>query len=220
LPAEVGAKNFKRFFINAQKSLRRPRGLLLLLNRLAKNKQGGVKMAVIRPEKQAQVAKIKEYLAMAKGVVLADYRGITVAQDTDLRRKAREAGVHYRVVKNTLTRIAAKEAGIVGLGQYLEGLTVMAWSETDAVAPAKLVSDFIKDNKLKSYEIKAGIIDGRTIDANGVKQLAGLPPREVLVAKLLGSMQAPIVGLVNVLQGNVRNLVYTLNAIKEKKETA
>ncbi|MDR2006319.1 MAG: 50S ribosomal protein L10 [Acidaminococcales bacterium] len=177
-------------------------------------------MAVIRPEKQAQVAKIKEYLATAKGAVLADYRSITVAQDTDLRRKAREAGVQYQVLKNTLTRIAAKEAGIAGLDEYLEGLTAMAWSTTDAVAPAKLLSDFIKDNKLKSYEIKAGVVDGRTIDANGVKQLASLPPREVLIAKLLGSMQAPISGLVNVLQGSLRNFVYALNAIKERKESA
>lgn len=177
-------------------------------------------MAVIRPEKQAQVAKIKEYLTTAKGVVLADYRSITVAQDTDLRRKAREAGVRYQVLKNTLTRIAAKEAGVEGIDKYLAGLTVMAWSTTDVVAPAKLISDFIKDNKLKAYEIKAGILEGKMIDADGVKQLASLPPREVLVAKLLGGMQAPLTGLVNVLQGSIRNFVYALNAIKERKESA
>ncbi|MDR3348913.1 MAG: 50S ribosomal protein L10 [Acidaminococcales bacterium] len=177
-------------------------------------------MAVIRPEKQDQVAKIKEYLTTAKGVVLANYRGITVAQDTALRRKARESGVQYKVFKNTLTRIAAKEVGITGLEEYLEGLTAMAWSATDAVAPAKLLSDFIKDNKLKSYEIKAGIVDGKTIGADGVKRLAGLPPREVLVAKLLGGMQAPLSGLVNVLHGSLRKFVCALNAIKERKESA
>lgn len=177
-------------------------------------------MANIRPEKQAEVARLKEELSSAKGVVFADYRGITVAQDTVLRKKMREAGVQYRVVKNTMTRIAAKEAGIEGLDQYLEGLTVMAYSLEDAVAPAKLVSEFIKDSKSKTYQIKAGIVDGKVINEAGVKALADLPPREVLLAKMLGSMQAPITGLVNVLQGNIRNLVYALEAVRQQKESA
>ena len=177
-------------------------------------------MSNIRSEKQAVVAKIKEDLTNAKGVVFADYRGITVAQDTALRRKMRQAGVEYRVVKNTLTRIAAKEAGIEGLDQHLEGLTVMAFSVSDAIVPAKLVSEFIKESKSKTYQIKAGILDGKTIDAEGVKALADLPPREVLLAKMLGSMQSPITGLVNVLQGNIRNLVYALEAVRKQKESA
>ncbi len=177
-------------------------------------------MAVIRPEKQAEVAKIKEELTTAKGVVFADYRGITVAQDTALRRKAREAGVQYRVVKNTLTRIAAKEAGIDGLDKYLEGLTVMAYSTADAVAPAKLISEFIKDSKLKTYEIKAGVVDGVAIDANGVKTLANLPPREVLLAKLMGSMNAPVTGFVNVLHGTLSGFVRALDAVRKQKESA
>ena len=177
-------------------------------------------MANIRPEKLAEVARIKEELTTAKGVVFADYRGITVAQDTVLRRKMREAGVQYRVVKNTMTRIAAKEAGIEGLEQYLEGLTVMAYSMEDAVAPAKLVSEFIKETKSKTYQIKAGIIDGKAIGADDVKALADLPPREVLIAKMLGSMQSPITGFVNVLQGNIRNLVYALEAVRKQKESA
>jgi large subunit ribosomal protein L10 len=221
-PAEVEAGKFRKVLQTAASAVR---GGFYHCRRCEKacrllRKRRCQYMAVIRSEKEAQVTKIKEYLATAKGAVLADYRGITVAQDTDLRRKAREAGVQYRVFKNTLTQIAAKEAGIAGLDKYLEGLTVMAWSATDAVAPAKLLSDFIKDNKLKSYEIKAGILDGRAIDANGVKQLASLPPREVLIAKLLGSMQAPVSGLVNVLQGGIRKFVYALNAIKERKESA
>ena len=177
-------------------------------------------MANIRLEKQVAVATIKENLKNAKGVVFADYRGITVAQDTALRRKMRQAGVEYRVVKNTLTSIAAKEVGIEGLDQYLEGLTVMAFSTTDVIAPAKLVAEFIKESKSKTYQIKAGIVDGKTIDANNVKALADLPPREVLLAKMLGSMQSPITGFVNVLQGNIRNLVYALDAVKKQKESA
>jgi len=177
-------------------------------------------MANVRAEKQATVAKIKEELTNAKGVVFADYRGITVAQDTALRRKAREASIEYRVVKNTLTRFAAQEAGIEGLEQYFEGPTVMAYSLEDAVAPAKLISDFIKESKLKTYEIKAGIVDGSAIDAEGVKQLASLPSREVLLSKMLGSMQAPISGLANVLQGTIRNMVYVLEAVRQQKESA
>lgn len=177
-------------------------------------------MANIRPEKQAEVALLKEEMTTAKGVVFADYRGITVAQDTALRRKMRESGVKYRVIKNTLTRIAAQEAGLEGLDQYLEGLTVMAYSTEDAVAPAKLVAEFIKESKSKTYKIKAGIVDGKIINDAGVKALADLPPREVLLAKMLGSMQAPITGLVNVLQGNIRNLVYALEAVRKQKESA
>ena len=171
-------------------------------------------------EKQQVVAELKEKLAATKGAVFTNYRGVSVAMDTKLRRKLREAGVEYKVVKNTLTRIAANEAGITGLDQYLEGPTAMAVSATDPVAPAKLISDFIKENKLQSIEIKAGLVEGKVIDEKGVKALASLPPREVLVAKMLGSMQSPITGLVNVLQGNIRNLVYALEAVRKQKETA
>lgn len=174
----------------------------------------------VRVEKQAVVSELKDKLSNTKGAVLTSYRGLSVAQDTKLRRKLREAGVEYRVVKNTLTRIAAREAGIEGLDQYLEGPTAIAISNTDPVAPAKLLSDFIKENKLQALEIKAGLVEGQVIDAGSVKALASLPPKEVLIAKMLGSMQAPLSGLVNVLQGNIRNLVYALEAVRQQKESA
>lgn len=170
--------------------------------------------------KQAIVADIKEKLTGAKGMVITSYRGLTVAQDTKLRSKFREAGVHYQVVKNTMTRIAAHEAGIEGLDQYLEGTTAIAVSNTDPVAPAKVVSDFIKEYKLDSLEIKAGMVEGKVIDAAGVKSLAALPTREVLIAQVLAGMQSPIVGLVNVLQGSIRNVVYALDAVRKQKESA
>jgi large subunit ribosomal protein L10 len=174
----------------------------------------------ITAEKQAVVAELKTKLSDVKGAVLTNYRGLTVAQDTKLRRKLRDAGVEYRVVKNTMTRIAAKEVGIIGLETYLEGPTAIAISYTDPVAPAKVISDFIKENKLQVLEVKAGIVEGKVIDAAGVKTLASLPPREVLIAQVLAGMQSPIVGLVNVLQGSIRNLVYVLDAVREKKESA
>jgi large subunit ribosomal protein L10 len=174
----------------------------------------------IRTEKQAVVSEIKGKLSGLKGAVLTNYRGLSVAQDTKLRRKLREAGVEYRVIKNTLTRIAANEIGIDGLDKYLEGPTAIAMSATDPVAPAKILSDFIRENKLQAIEIKAGLVEGKVIDASGVKALASLPPREVLVAKLLGTMQAPISGFVRTLNGIPSNLVYALEAIRKQKESA
>lgn len=176
-------------------------------------------MAVTQ-EKMQTVAEIKEKLSSTKGAVLTNYRGLTVAQDTKLRRKLREAGVEYRVFKNTMTRLAAKEAGIEGLDIYLEGPTAIAMSYTDPVAPAKVISDFVKENKLQALEVKAGLVEGKVIDAESVKALSSLPPREVLIAKALGSMQAPIAGFVNVLSGSLRNLVYALEAVRKQKESA
>jgi large subunit ribosomal protein L10 len=176
-------------------------------------------MAVTQ-EKIQTVADIKEKLSTTKGAVLTNYRGLTVAQDTKLRRKLREAGVEYRVFKNTMTRIAAKEAGIEGLDPYLEGPTAIAISYTDPVAPAKVISEFVKENKLQALEVKAGLVEGKVIDANGVKALSNLPPREVLIAQVLAGFQAPIAGFVNVLSGTMRNLVYALEAVRKQKESA
>ena len=173
--------------------------------------------------KQAVVAQLKEQLESAKGVVLTSYKGLTVAQDTELRRELREAGVSYHVVKNTMLRIAAKEAGIEGIEEHLEGTTAFAFSTEDAVAPAKVVCGFIKKNKLEDAEVltvKVGMVEGKVIGVDEVKALAALPSREELIAKLLGSMNAPISNTVNVLQGVIRNAVYVLDAIRSQKESA
>lgn len=182
-----------------------------------------MKLANIRPEKQAAVASLKEQLSTAKGIVLTGYKGLTVAQDMKLRAKFREAGVSYHVVKNTMVRIAANEIGLEGLDPVLNGTTAIAVSAEDAVAPAKVIYDFIKENKLEKTEvltIKLGVVEGKVISVDEVKALASLPPREVLIAKVLGSMQAPISGMVNVLQGTIRNMVYVLDAIRAQKESA
>lgn len=172
----------------------------------------------ITAEKSQRVAEMKEKLSQSKSAVFADYRGISVALDTSLRRKMREAGIEYRVVKNAYTRIAAAELGIEGLEEHLKGPVAIALSYEDAVAPAKILADFIKENKIMS--LKAGLLEGRPIDAEEVKALAALPSKEVLIAKLMGSMNAPITGMVNVLQGNIRNLVYVLDAVRAQKESA
>ena len=173
--------------------------------------------------KQEVVAKLTEQLKSAKGVVLTGYKGLTVAQDTELRSELRAAGVSYHVVKNTMFRLAAKEAGIEGLDEHLEGTTAFAFSAEDAVAPAKVIIGFIKKNKLEDTEVltvKVGMVEGKVIGLDEVKALASLPSREELIAKLLGSMNAPIANSVGVLSGVIRNAVYVLDAIRAQKESA
>ena len=175
-------------------------------------------MAVIRPEKAAKVAELKELLTNSKCAILVDFCGLTVAQDTVLRRKMREAGVNYSVVKNTLLRNAAEEAGIEGLEPVLEHNTAIAVAPEDPVAVAKTICEFAKENK--ALKVKIGVLDGKVISAEEIKALAALPPKEVLIAKMLGSMNAPISGFVNVLQGTIRNVVYALEAVRKQKESA
>lgn len=169
-------------------------------------------------QKRVVIDEISNKIKAAKAMVFADYRGLTVEQDTELRSALRKAGVEYKVVKNTLTRIAVNENGLEGLDGILNGPTAMAVSDTDPVAPAKVLSDYAK--KFDKLELKAGVVEGKIIDLNGIKALAELPPREVLIAKVLGGFNAPISGFVNVLNGNMRGLVVALNAIAEQKANA
>ena len=171
----------------------------------------------VSPAKAAVVEEMKEKLQSAQGAVFVGFSGLSVADVTKLRRKFREGGVEYKVVKNTLTRIAADELGFNDLDAVLEGPTAIAYSAEDTVAPAKILKDFIKETKTEALTVKAGIADGQVIDAAAVEALASVPSREELLAKLVGSMQAPISGLVNVLQGNIRNMVYVLDAVRAKK---
>lgn len=166
-------------------------------------------------EKQKVVEDIKQKFQGSSGVVLADYRGLTVAQVTNLRVQLREAGVEYRVLKNTMVRRAADEIGIQGLEQYLEGPTALAFS-ADPVAPAKILSEFIKKNK--NLTIKAGVLEGTVIGPEKIKDLANLPSREVLLAQVLAGMQGPLQGMVNVLQGPIRKLGYALEEVRKLKE--
>ena len=158
-----------------------------------------------RTIKEAKVAEIKEKLEKAQSVILADYQGLTVEEDTQLRRNLREAGVEYKVYKNTLVTIAAKELNLEGICEYLEGPVSIAFGYEDATAPARILNDFAKDHK--KLELKAGIVEGEIFDKEKVEQLASIPSKEVLIAKLLGSIKSPL-----------SNLAYLINAIKEKKE--
>lgn len=166
-------------------------------------------------EKAQVVTEIKEKFQESTGVVIADYRGMTVAQVTQLRSQLRQAGVEYRVLKNTLVRRAAHEVGIDGLDSFLEGPTAVAFS-ADPVAPAKVLSDFAKG--VKTFTIKGGVVEGKVIDPEGVKALADLPSREELLAQVLRGMQAPLAGMVNVLQGPIRKMGYALEEVRKLKE--
>ena len=146
--------------------------------------------------KKAQVAEIIEVLKGATTGILVDYRGLTVEEDTKLRNDLRAAGVKYFVVKNTLLRLAANQTGLEDLDSILHGPTALAVSE-DAVAPAKVISDFAKENE--TLEIKSGFMDGKILSIDEIKALAKTPNKETLIAKLMGSLNSPISGLARLL---------------------
>ena len=166
--------------------------------------------------KEAAVSEIQEKMQQAQSVVFVDYRGLTVEEVTNLRCKMRDAGVEYKVIKNTMIQRAADKEGIEGLNSILEGPTAVAFGIKDPVSPAKILVYFAKYTK--KTEIKGGVLDVKTIDVDGVKYLASLPSKEELLAKMMGSLNAPVTGLVMALSGVMRNLVCALNAIKEQKE--
>ena len=167
-------------------------------------------------EKKQIVSSIAEQFKTAVSGVFVDYCGLTVEEDTQLRNKLREAGVEYKVIKNTLTRFAAKEVGFDELDPILNGPTSLAISMTDEVAPAKVIADFAKTHE--QLEIKAGFLDGKVLALDEVKQLAATPNRETLLAKLLGSLNAPISNLARTLQALVDNGVEPADIKIEKEE--
>ncbi|MGB9792556.1 MAG: 50S ribosomal protein L10 [Thermacetogeniaceae bacterium] len=168
-----------------------------------------------REEKAQIVAELTEKLKTSRAAIFVDYRGMNVAEATELRRSFREAGAEVRVVKNTLTRIAAERAGLEGLDGFLTGPTMIAFGFHDPVIPAKLLIDFSKNKR--PLEIKGGLVEGRVVGVNEVKALADLPSRDVLISQVLRGLQGPLYGLVGVLQGPIRKLVYCLKAIQDQK---
>ena len=140
--------------------------------------------------KQPIVEEISGYIKDAQSVVLVDYRGLTVAQDTELRKQLREAGITYKVYKNTMMNFAFKGTDFEALAPYLDGPNAMAVSTTDATAPARVLAKFAQT--AKQLEIKAGVVEGTVYDANGMKAISEIPSREELLSKLLGSIQSPI----------------------------
>ena len=147
--------------------------------------------------KQPIVAEIAEGIKDASSVVLVDYRGLTVAQDTELRKALRKAGVTYKVYKNTMMNFAFKGTDFEALAPYLEGPSAMAYSAEDATAPARVLAQFAKT--AKALEIKGGVVEGTVYDSKGIEAISNVPSREELLGKLLGSIQSPITNLARVL---------------------
>lgn len=149
-------------------------------------------------QKQPIIQEIKGYAEKAQAAVLVDYRGLTVEQDTALRKKLREAGVVYKVYKNTYLKRAFEGSVYSELDKHLDGPTAVAFGIDDATAPARVLAEFAKT--ADKLEFKAGVVDGTYYDEAGIKKIATIPSREVLISKLLGSMKAPIGSLARVLK--------------------
>jgi len=161
--------------------------------------------ARIIQEKQQIVEEITTKLRESAATVLTDYRGLNVAQVTELRRKLREAGIEFKVLKNTLIRRATANAELTELDSVLTGPTAVAFGKDDVVAPAKILSEFAKQND--ALKIKGGVVEGRVVGFDEIKALADLPSREGLLSMLLSVLQAPI-----------RNFALAVKAVAEKKE--
>ncbi len=152
-------------------------------------------------QKKAIVDSLADKLSHAASGVLVKYEGITVEQDTKLRAAFRAAGVEYTVVKNTLISKACDKVGLEALKTELNGMNAIAISENDPIAPAKILKEYAE--KIEKFEIRGGVLDGAVVDAATVNELADIPPKEVLIAKLLGSMQSPLYKFAYVLQAIV-----------------
>ncbi|HHU77056.1 MAG TPA: 50S ribosomal protein L10 [Firmicutes bacterium] len=169
----------------------------------------------IRSEKEKKVARLKDDFNEANIIVMTDFRGLNVLQMNKLRRALQQEGVKYNVVKNTLARIAARETGLK-IEEYLEGPTGIAYGYDDPLAPVKILVKFARE--YDRFSLKGGVLENKILDETDLKRLSELPPKEVLLARVLGGFQAPLSGLMNVLQGNIRSLAYLLQALKEKRE--
>lgn len=168
-----------------------------------------------RTEKEQIVQELAEKLSGIKAAFIADYRGITVEQVTEMRRELVAAGVDYRVVKNSLLRLASKGTSFAELEKFCTGPTAIAMAGEDVVAPAKILTKYATD--IEAFELKAGVLDGKFIDVSGITMLSKLPSREELLAKALSSMNAPVSNLVGTLAAIPRSLVQVLGAIAQNK---
>ncbi|WP_067934911.1 50S ribosomal protein L10 [Alicyclobacillus kakegawensis] len=161
-------------------------------------------MTTVRQEKEQLVQEIADKFSRSKAVIVADYRGLNVAESNELRKQLREAGVEFKVLKNTMTRRAAEKAEVPGLQEFFVGPSALAFGYDDPVAPAKVLHEFAR--KHKALELKGGLVEGRIISASEVEGLANLPSREGLLAMLLSVMQAPL-----------RNLAYAVKQVAEQQ---
>lgn len=169
-----------------------------------------------REQKAQEMKSLAQRVEKAKALIFAGYRGLTVAQITDLRMRLRKGQSSFKVVKNRLMKRVLKEKGLNSLGDYFRDPTALASSETDPVSPVKILVEFAKGNA--NLALKGGFMDGSVLSAADIETIAKLPSREVLIARALGAMQAPATNIAGVLAAVPRKLLYALNAIKETKQ--
>ncbi len=172
-------------------------------------------MALTRKEKEKIVLELHEKFKNSAAVLLTNYQGLTVAAMNELRTKLRDVDGEFKVSKNTFMKMAAKETDVEGLSEYFEGPNAIALAYEDPVAVAKALVEFAKDNE--ALEIRAGVLNGKYMDADGIVALSKLPSREVLLAKLLSVLVATPTNMVQVLAAVPRKLLYALKAIEEQK---
>jgi len=168
------------------------------------------------PQKAQVIEEVANTFGRAKSVFLTDFTGLTVEEMTELRRSFRQAEVEFRVVKNTLARRAAEKSRYGTLGRYFEGPTALAFGMKDPAAPARILLEYRKKKERPS--VKAFVFEGQMLDPSYLEAIAELPPREVIIGRLLAGLNSPMVRLLGVLQGQFSSLVRTLEAIREKKE--
>lgn len=166
-------------------------------------------------EKQKVVDGVKEKISKAKVIVLSDYLGYSVKEMTDLRKKLRKEEAELCIIKNTLMERAADDSGLGQLKESLKGSTAVLFGYKDAVAPIKILVNFIKD--ASKGNLRAGVVEKLVYDGDSMAAISKLPSKEVLLTKVCGGLKSPIYGLVNVMQGPIRKLVYALDEIKKKK---
>jgi len=167
-------------------------------------------------KKKAQVKELSSEISEALVGILVDYKGISVEQDTRLRRNLREVSVSYKVLKNNIIRRALEDAGIHGCEEALKGTTVLALSKGDYSKGAKILYDFAKKNDF--YKIKSGFIEGQCVDVSKIEAISKLPSKEELIAQVLRGLNAPITGFACVLSGLLRSLVIVLSEISKQKQ--
>jgi len=173
---------------------------------------------MLRNEKEAVIAEVAQLLTDTENMFVSDYRGLTVAELAQLRGKLRESGAKFKVVKNTLGGIAAERSGRVAVKDMLGGPTAVTFCGDDVVAAAKALADFAKTHP--QLEVRGGLLESTLIDPAAVKVLASLPPRDVLIAQLVGTMAAPLTGLVTVLQGTISGFVRALDQVAQQRAAA
>ncbi|TFB08612.1 50S ribosomal protein L10 [Candidatus Atribacteria bacterium MT.SAG.1] len=174
-------------------------------------------LALSKDSKKKIVEDLIEELKNSKGIILTDYRGMNVSQVNNLRNELKENKVEFKVVKNTLLERASEELDVRDLTKDLIGCTAIAFSCEDGVAPARLLKEYFKKNKIELI-VKTALIEGKIFNPEKIMEIASLPSKDVLITQIVNGIKYPLYSLVFILQGPVRGLIYTLEAVKKKKE--